>query len=85
MERGAVNSRRFRDAWQSRFGYRLASDIVKISAIVNEAVGRGLGHQAIVAFKTTEPITVADVLAVIERLCGGPSGWQHLQKKAQIA
>ena len=55
------------------------------STIVNETVGRGLGHQAIVAFKQEEPITVADVLAVIERLCGGPSGWQHLQKKARIA
>jgi hypothetical protein len=34
-----------------------------------------------VAFKS-EQTTVADVLAVIDRLCGGPTGWQHLQKKA---
>jgi hypothetical protein len=54
------------------------------STIVNETVGRGLGHQAIVAFKQEEPITVADVLAVIERLCGGPAGWQHLQRKANF-
>ena len=39
--------------------------------IVNETVGRGFGNQAIVAFKS-EPITVSDVLSVIERLSGGP-------------
>jgi hypothetical protein len=69
-------------------GERAVSKEVAIyvaSTIVNETVGRGLGQQAIVAFKQEEPITVADVLAVIERLCGGPSGWQHLQKKARIA
>ena len=57
---------------------------VVASTIVNETVGRGLGNQAIVAFKN-EPITVADVLAVIERLCGGPAGWQHLQRKAGLS
>src|SRR5262249_19540596 len=35
------------------------------STIVNETVGRGLGNQAIVAFKSEQP-TVGDVLAVIE-------------------
>jgi hypothetical protein len=53
------------------------------STTVNETVGHGLGNQAIVAFKS-EPITVADVLAVIDRLCGGPAGWQHLLRKAWI-
>jgi hypothetical protein len=67
-------------------GERAVSKEVAIyvaSTIVNETVGRGLGQQAIVAFKS-EPITVADVLAVIERLCGGPAGWQHLQRKANF-
>jgi hypothetical protein len=65
-------------------GMRTVSKEVAIhvaATIVNETVGRGIGNQAIVAFKT-EPVTVADVLAVIERLCGGPAGWQLLQKKA---
>jgi hypothetical protein len=44
----------------------------------------GSATQAIVAFKT-EPITVSDVLAVIERLCGGPAGWQLLQRKAGLS
>jgi len=47
----------------------------------NETIGRGLGNQAIIAFKSEQP-TVADVLSVIERLCGGPAGWQTLQCKA---
>jgi hypothetical protein len=47
------------------------------------AVGHGLGNQAIVAFKS-EPIAVSDVLSVIERLCGGPAGWQYLQRKAKF-
>jgi hypothetical protein len=54
------------------------------STIVNETVGRGRGNQAIVAFKSEQP-TIADVLAVIERLCGGPAGWQHLQRKAGLS
>jgi len=52
--------------------------------IVEETVGRGISNQAIVAFKSEKP-TVADVLAVIDRLCGGPAGWQLLQKKANVA
>jgi hypothetical protein len=67
-------------------GERAVSKEVAIyvaATIVNETVGRGLGQQAIVAFKT-EPIKVADVLSVIERLCGGPAGWQHLQRKANL-
>jgi hypothetical protein len=58
--------------------------IYVVATIVNETVGRGLGQQAIVAFNS-EPITVADVISVIERLCGGPAGWQHLQKKANLS
>src|SRR5262245_30449181 len=58
--------------------------IFAAKVIVDETIGRGLGNQAIVAFKS-ERTTVADVLAVIERLCGGPAGWQHLQRKAQLA
>ena len=50
--------------------------------IVCEAVGPRYGNQPIV-FKE-EPVTVSDVLSVIERLCGGPAGSQHLQKKAGI-
>src|SRR6516165_2502262 len=56
-------------------GERTVSKEVAIYAaatIVNEAVSPyGRGNQAIVAFKT-EPITVSDVLSVIERLSGGP-------------
>ena len=52
-------------------------------SIVNETVGRGIGNQAIVAFKSEQP-KLADVLAVIDRLCGGPAGWQRLQKKASV-
>jgi hypothetical protein len=54
------------------------------STIVNETVGRGIGNQALVSFKSEQP-TVADVLAVIDRLCGGPAGWQRLQKRAGVA
>jgi hypothetical protein len=61
----------------------LASAIFVTKSIVDETVGRGLGQQALVAFKSEEP-TVADVLAVIERLCGGPAGWQRLQQKANL-
>jgi hypothetical protein len=53
-------------------------------AITDQTVGRGISNQAIVAFGKSETITVADVLAVIEKLCGGPAGWQLLQKKAGI-
>jgi hypothetical protein len=73
-------------AFASGSGMRPVSKEVAIyvaSTIVNETVGRGIGNQAIVAFKSEQP-TVADVLAVIDRLCGGPAGWQHLQKKAGI-
>jgi len=68
-------------------GERSVSKEVAVYAaatIVNEALGRGLGHQAIVAFKS-ERVTLADVLAVIERLCGGPAGWQLLQRKAGVS
>jgi hypothetical protein len=58
--------------------------IFVVKAIVDETVGRGIGNQAIVAFKS-ERTTVADVLAVIDRLCGGPAGWQHLQRKARLS
>jgi hypothetical protein len=61
-----------------------ATAIYVVKTIVDETVGRGLGNQAIVAFKH-EPITVADVLAAIERLCGGsPAGWQTIQRKANF-
>jgi hypothetical protein len=49
--------------------------------ITDEVVGRGRGNQAIVAFKN-DPITVGEVISVIEKLCGGPSGFQLLQRKA---
>jgi hypothetical protein len=68
-------------------GERAVSKEVAIhvaSTIVNETVGRGIGNQAIVAFKSERP-TVADVLAVIDRLCGGPAGWQYLQRKAGLS
>ena len=52
------------------------------ATIVNETAGRGLGQQAIVMIKH-DPTTVADVISVIERLCG-PAGWQHLLRKAGI-
>jgi hypothetical protein len=55
--------------------------IYVVATIVNEAVGRGIGNQAIVEFKN-EPVTIANVLSVIEKLCGGPVGFQHLQKRA---
>jgi hypothetical protein len=32
--------------------------------------------------KQPAPMSIAGVLAVIEKLCGGLAGWQHLQKKA---
>jgi hypothetical protein len=61
----------------------VAKDVAVFVAatIVNETVGKGIGNRAIVSFKT-EPIVVSDVLAVIEKLCGGPAGFQHLQKLA---
>lgn len=43
--------------------------------IVDEAVGGARGNAAITAFKNDQ-ITVSDVLATIDRLCGGPAGWQ---------
>jgi hypothetical protein len=61
-----------------------ACAIFAVKTIVDETVGRGLGNQAIVAFRSEQP-TVADVLAVIDRLCGGPVGWQHLQRKAEFS
>jgi hypothetical protein len=61
-----------------------ATAIFAVKVIVDEVCGAGRGNQALVAFKT-EPIDVADVISVIERLCGGPAGWQHLQKKAGLA
>jgi hypothetical protein len=68
-------------------GERSVSKEVAIYAaatIVNEALGRGLGHQAIVSFKS-ERVTVGDVLSVIDQLCGGPAGWQLLQRKAGVS
>jgi hypothetical protein len=70
-------------------GERTVSKEVAIyvaATIVNEAVTPyGRGNQAITAFKT-EPISISDVLAVIDRLCeGSPAGWQLLQRKAQVA
>jgi hypothetical protein len=53
-----------------------------IKTIVCESVGPRYSNQPITF--GTEPITVADVLAVIERL-SGPAGWQHLQRKAGLA
>jgi hypothetical protein len=73
-------------AFASGSGERPVSKDVAIyvaATIVNETVGRGIGNQAIVAFKS-DPVTVSDVLAVIDRLCGGPAGWQHLQRKAGV-
>jgi hypothetical protein len=58
-----------------------ATAIFVAKSVVDEALGAGRGNPAIGAFKNEKP-TVADVLAVIERLCGGPAGWQRLQKKA---
>jgi hypothetical protein len=72
-------------AFASGSGMRPVSKEVAIHAaatIVNETIGRGLGNQAIVAFKT-EPVTVADVLAVIDRLCGGPAGWESAEKSGR--
>jgi hypothetical protein len=58
-----------------------ATAIFVAKSVVDEVLGTGRGNPAIGAFKNEKP-TVADVLAVIERLCGGPAGWQRLQKKA---
>jgi hypothetical protein len=50
--------------------------------IVDEALGAGRGNQAIVEFKN-EPVMISDILATIDRLCGGnPAGWQRLQRRA---
>jgi hypothetical protein len=49
--------------------------------IIDETVGRNRGQR--VMFKD-ESITVADVLAMIERL-SGTAGWQHLQRRAGYA
>jgi hypothetical protein len=84
---GKGNTPEFWFQFASGSGERVVSKEVGIhvaSTIVNETVGRGLGNQAVVAFKS-EPVTVADVLAVIERLCGGPAGWQRLQRKAGLS
>ena len=62
-----------------------ATAIFVAATIVNETVGQGVGNQAIVAFKS-DPVTVSDMLAVIEQLSGGsPAGWHLLQRKAQLA
>jgi hypothetical protein len=61
-----------------------ATAIYVAKTIVDEVLGVGRGNQAIVSFKQ-EPIAVADVISVIERLCGGPAGWQHLQRKAGLS
>jgi hypothetical protein len=74
----------FWNQFASGSGERLVSKEVAIyvaATIVNETVARGIGNQAIVSFKSGEPITVAAVLAVIERL-SGPAGFQLLQRKA---
>jgi len=61
-----------------------ATAIYVAATITNEAIGRGFGNQAVVAFKN-DPVTPSDVLAVIDRLCGGnPAGWQRLQRKAGV-
>ena len=58
-----------------------ACAIFAVKTIVDECVGRGLGNQVIVMIKN-DPTTVAEVLSVIDKLCGGPAGWQMLQRKA---
>jgi len=60
-----------------------ATAIFVVRTIVSESIGPRYGNQPIV-FKN-DPVTVSDVLAVIDRLCGGsPDGWQLLQRKAQL-
>jgi len=74
----------FWDQFASGTGDRLvekATAIYVASQIVNETIGDGRGDQAIVMIKE-DPTTVADVLSTIEKLCGGPGGWQTLQKRA---
>ena len=58
-----------------------ATAIYVVSCVVNATIGGGRGNQAIVMIKE-DPTTVADVLSTIEKLCGGPGGWQTLQKRA---
>jgi hypothetical protein len=60
-----------------------ATAIFAVKVIVDEVCGVGRGNQALVAFKT-ELVAVEDVLSVIEKLCGGPAGWQHLHRKANF-
>jgi hypothetical protein len=84
---GEEKSSAFWALFASGTGERLVEKSTAIfvaKVIVDETVGRGLGNQVVVAFKS-EAITVSDVLAVIDRLCGGPAGWQHLQRKARVA
>jgi hypothetical protein len=67
---------------RSERGKKQAIFVAKV--IVDEAIGGGCGNQAVVPFKN-DPVTVSDVLAAIDRLCGGSLvGWQRLQKKAGI-
>jgi hypothetical protein len=58
-----------------------ATAVFAVKVIVDEVCGAGRGNQA--AFRT-EPVAVEDVLSVIDRLCGGPAGWQLLQRKANF-
>jgi hypothetical protein len=74
----------FARAQDQERGVEKATAIYVTKTIVDEAVGGGRGNQAIVSFKT-EPITIGDVISVIERLCGGnPAGWQRLQRRAGV-
>jgi hypothetical protein len=84
---GDEKSSAFWALFASGTGERLvekACAIFVAKTIVDETVGRGLGNQAIVMIKN-DPTTIADVLSVIERLCGSPAGWQHLQRKAGLS
>jgi hypothetical protein len=76
---GAENSAAFWNLFVSAADQERAVEkstaIYVAKTIVDEAIGGGRGNQAIVAFKN-DPVTISDVLATIDRLCGAarPAG-----------
>jgi len=81
---GDENSSAFWLQFVSGNGQRLVEKttaVFVVKTVVGESIGPRYSNQRI-AFGA-EPITVADVLVTIERLCGGNPAWcQHLQRKA---
>jgi hypothetical protein len=80
---GDENSSAFWLQFVSGNGQRLVEKttaVFVVKTVVGESIGPRYSNQPI-AFGA-EPITVADVLVTIERLCGGnPAWWQHLQAR----